>query len=206
MDDFRAQVEAVFYGTVLITKAVLPILRAQGSGHIIQVTSGGGRITAPGMSAYQSAKWAVEGFSGALAKEVGPLGIKVTLAEPGAMRTDWGGSSMDIPEFDPAYQGTAGALETYVRSRTGKEPIDPVRAAKALLTIAGEPEPPLHLLLGRDAQRLTAQALQDAAAEDERWAHIGANVDFPEGEQGVGRRRSASAHLTPTAPATSRPR
>ncbi|GAA2011811.1 SDR family NAD(P)-dependent oxidoreductase [Catenulispora yoronensis] len=182
MDDFRAQVEAVFYGTVLVTKAVLPILRRQGAGHIIQVTSIGGRITAPGMSAYQSAKWAVEGFTGVLAKEVGPLGIKVTLAEPGAMRTDWAGSSMRIPEFDPAYQQTVGTLETLVRSRTGKEPIDPVKVAQALIFVTEQPEPPLHLLLGRDAVRLAAQDMETVAAEDEKWAFVGTNVDYADGE------------------------
>lgn len=182
MEDFRAQVEAVFYGTVLVTRAALPVLRRQGSGHIIQVTSVGGRITAPGLGAYQSAKWAVEGFSGVLAKEVGPLGIKVTLAEPGAMRTDWAGSSMDVPEFDPAYRQSVGALATFVRARTGKEPIDPVKVAKALIFVTEQPEPPFHLLLGRDAVRLATEDLKAVAAEDERWAFVGNNVDFADGE------------------------
>ena len=182
MDDFRAQVEAVFYGTVLVTKAVLPILREQRRGHIIQVTSIGGRITAPGLAAYQSAKWAVEGFSGVLHQEVAPLGIKVTLAEPGGMRTDWAGSSMAVPAVSAAYQGTVGAMAEAVKARAGREPIDPVKVAEALLFIAEQSEPPLHLLLGRDAQKYAALALETSAAEDERWAFVGAGVDYDPGE------------------------
>jgi NAD(P)-dependent dehydrogenase (short-subunit alcohol dehydrogenase family) len=178
MDDFRAQVEAVFFGTVLVTKAALPVMRRQGGGHFIQVTSIGGRITSPGLSAYQSAKFAVEGFSGVLRQEVAPLGIKVTLAEPGGMRTDWAGSSMEIPSFQDAYQPTVGALAERVRARNGKEPIDPAKAARALIDIAEQEKPPLHLLLGRDALRYAAAELEQTSAEDKRWAHVGNSVDF----------------------------
>jgi NAD(P)-dependent dehydrogenase (short-subunit alcohol dehydrogenase family) len=178
MDDFRAQVEAVFFGTVLVTKAALPIMRRQGSGHFIQVTSVGGRITSPGLSAYQSAKFAVEGFAGVLRQEVGPLGIKVTLAEPGGMRTDWAGSSMGFPAFQEAYRPTVGALAERLRANSGKEPIDPAKAARALIGIAERDDPPLHLLLGRDARRYATAALERTGAEDERWAHIADSVDY----------------------------
>lgn len=97
LPDFRAQVDANLFGVVNVTKAVLPFLRSRGSGHIIQVSSVGGRLATAGLAAYQAAKWAVGGFSEVLAREVGPLGIKVTVLEPGGMRTDWAGSSMKVP-------------------------------------------------------------------------------------------------------------
>ncbi|MFJ9032095.1 oxidoreductase [Streptomyces sp. NPDC102274] len=184
MDDFRAQVEAVFFGTVLVTKAALPVLRRQGSGHVIQVASVGGRITAPGLGAYQSAKFAVEGFSGVLRQEVASLGIKVTVAEPGGMRTDWAGSSMEVPSFDDVYRPTVGAMAERVRAGSGKEPIDPVKAARALIDIADEDEPPLHLLLGSDALQYATAELERTGAEDKRWAHVGSSVDFEDRQEG----------------------
>lgn len=93
-DDFRAQIETNVFGVVNVTRAALPVLRGQRDGHIIQISSVGGRLATPGLSPYQSAKWAVGGFSEVLAKEVGPLGIRVTIVEPGGLRTDWAGSSM----------------------------------------------------------------------------------------------------------------
>jgi NAD(P)-dependent dehydrogenase (short-subunit alcohol dehydrogenase family) len=178
MADFRAQVEAVFFGTVLVTKAALPVLRRQGAGHLIQVTSVGGRITTPGVGAYQSAKWAVEGFSGVLAKEVGPLGIKVTLAEPGSMRTDWAGSSMQVEAVQDVYAPTVGEVVRRLRERSGSEPIDPVKVARALLAVADEDEPPLHLLLGSDAYRYATAELARTKVEDEKWAHVANSVEF----------------------------
>jgi NAD(P)-dependent dehydrogenase (short-subunit alcohol dehydrogenase family) len=175
---FRAQVEAVFFGTVHVTKAALPVFRRQGSGYFIQVTSVGGRLTAPGLGAYQSAKFAVEGFSSVLRQEVAPLGIRVTLAEPGAMRTDWAGSSMTVPAFRPEYEATVGAMAKLVRERSGTEPIDPAKVARVFLDLAGNPEPPLHLVLGSDAVDHMAGVLRDTLAQDEWWAHIGRSVDF----------------------------
>lgn len=178
LESFRAQVDAVFYGTVHVTKAALPWFHRQGSGLFIQVASVGGRLTAPGLGAYQSAKFAVEGFSSVLRQEVQPLGIRVTVAEPGSMRTDWAGSSMSVPTIDPAYDATVGAMARRTRDSSGRQPIDPVRVARALLDIAEEQDPPLHLLLGRDAVRFMAASLEAVAAEDARWAHVGAAVDF----------------------------
>jgi NAD(P)-dependent dehydrogenase (short-subunit alcohol dehydrogenase family) len=175
---FRAQVEAVFFGTVHVTKAVLPVFRRQGSGYFIQVTSVGGRLTAPGLSAYQSAKFAVEGFSGVLRQEVAPLGIRVTLAEPGGMRTDWAGSSMTVPAFGPEYEATVGALAKHLRGSSGAEPIDPAKVARVFLDLADNPHPPLHLVLGRDAVERVASGMRQTAAEDEKWADVGRSVDF----------------------------
>jgi NAD(P)-dependent dehydrogenase (short-subunit alcohol dehydrogenase family) len=178
LEAFRAQVEAVFFGTVHMTKAALPVFRRQGSGYFIQVTSIGGRLTAPGLSAYQSAKFAVEGFSGVLAQEVGPLGIRVTLAEPGAMRTDWAGSSMEVPEFGPDYESTVGAMARHLRATTGKEPIDPAKVARVFLDLADDPRPPLHLVLGRDAVDHMTSGTRETAAQDDEWAKVGRSVDF----------------------------
>jgi NAD(P)-dependent dehydrogenase (short-subunit alcohol dehydrogenase family) len=141
LEAFRAQVDAVFFGTMHVTKAALPVFRRQGSGYLIQLTSVGGRLTAPGLGAYQSAKFAVEGFSSVLRQEVAPLGIRVTLAEPGAMRTDWAGSSMDIPAFGPGYEATVGAIGRHLRETSGTEPIDPAKVARAFLDLADNPQP-----------------------------------------------------------------
>src|ERR1700761_6165244 len=178
LDDFRAQVEAAFFGTVYVTKAALPGFVARGRGHFIQVTSIGGRLTAPGVSAYQAAKFAVEGFSGVLADEVGPLGIKVTLAEPGAMRTDWAGASMDIPQVAPAYDPTVGAMARHLRTVSGTEPIDPVKVARVFLEVARMDEPPRHLVLGRDAVDHMARAMKTLSEADARFAGLGRSVDF----------------------------
>ena len=178
IEDFRAQVEAVFFGTVLVTKAALPIMRRQGSGHFIQIASIGGRMTVPGLSAYQSAKFAVEGFSGVLRQEVAPLGIKVTVAEPGGMRTDWAGASMQIPPFQDAYQPSVGIVVDALRKGAGNEPIDPAKVGRALLDLAELADPPLHLLLGKDALHYAAAASEQTSAEDRRWAHVARSVDF----------------------------
>ena len=178
LDDFRRQVDAVFYGTVHVTKAALPVFRRQNSGYFIQVASIGGRLTAPGAGAYQAAKFAVEGFSGVLKQEVADLGIRVTVAEPGAMRTDWAGSSMDIPDFLPEYESTVGAIAKQLRTTTGTEPIDPAKVARVFLELADDPEPPLHLVLGRNAVDHIAGVMQGIVAEDRQWAEVGRSVDF----------------------------
>jgi NAD(P)-dependent dehydrogenase (short-subunit alcohol dehydrogenase family) len=180
LDDFRAQMEAVFYGTVHVTKAALPVFLRQGSGHFIQVASIGGRGTAPGISAYQSAKFAVEGFSGVLAQEVASQGIKVTLAEPGLMRTDWSGPSMRVRPFKAVYEPTIGSMVKHLAEMRDKEPIDPVKVARVFLEIADLAEPPLHLVLGKAAVDMVAGQLAELKAADERWAELGRSVDFPE--------------------------
>lgn len=116
VEDFRAQLEANLMGVVYVSKAVLPILRQQRSGHIFQISSVEGRIGAPGLSAYQSAKWAVGGFSAVLAQEFAPLGIRVTVLEPGGIKTDWAGSSMQVPPVSEPYQATVGAFGEFLRN------------------------------------------------------------------------------------------
>src|SRR6266516_4795905 len=134
-----------------MTKAVLPYFRERASGHIIQISSIGGRVGPTGRAAYAAAKFAVEGFSESLSKEVGPFGIKVTIVEPGGFRTDFAGSSTELREGRPEYDATVGATVRFQRNYDGKQPGDPAKAAAAVLHIASLSEPPLRLLLGRDA-------------------------------------------------------
>src|SRR5580704_831250 len=109
-EDFREQLDANLLGVVNVTKAALPLLRAQGGGRIIQVSSIGGRLATPGLAAYQAAKWAVGGFSEVLARETAPLGVKVTVLEPGGMQTDWAGSSRRVTPVSEPYRPTVGAM------------------------------------------------------------------------------------------------
>src|SRR3954471_11545 len=136
-DDFRAQVETNLFGVVNVTKAALPVFREQKSGHFLQFSSIGGRVGGtPGMGAYQTAKFAVEGFSEVLNNEVKPFGVKVTIVEPGAFRTDWGGSSMKIAPTHPDYDETVGAMNRYRVEADGKQAGDPAKAAQAILQVA----------------------------------------------------------------------
>jgi NAD(P)-dependent dehydrogenase (short-subunit alcohol dehydrogenase family) len=178
-DDFRAQVETNFFGVVNVTKAALPVLRGQRSGHILQFSSVGGRVGGtPGLAAYQSAKFAVEGFSEVLHNEVAPLGIKVTIIEPGAFRTDWGGSSMRIPAVGPDYQSTVGKINEYRRAVDGLQTGDPARAATIVTDLVELDQPPLRLLLGSDAVRLAAESSSARAKEADEWADLGRSADY----------------------------
>jgi NAD(P)-dependent dehydrogenase (short-subunit alcohol dehydrogenase family) len=174
--DFKAQIDTNFYGVVHVTKAVLPLLRQQRSGHIFQVSSLGGRIGSVGLAAYQSAKWAVGGFSTALAQEVAPFGIRVTVLEPGGMKTDWAGASMDIPPISPPYQQTVGAFAQMLRSASGKEPSDPRKVAQIVLHLAGRDDAPLRLLLGTDAVEYAGKSAEVLAASDRQWRDLSASA------------------------------
>jgi NAD(P)-dependent dehydrogenase (short-subunit alcohol dehydrogenase family) len=176
--DFRAQIETNFFGVVNVTRAALPVLRAQRDGHVIQISSIGGRRGSPGLSAYQSAKWAVEGFSEVLAREVGPLGIRVTIVEPGGIRTDWAGSSMHVDEIHDAYEPTIGAFMKGVRKNQGAVRGDPAKMAEVLLEIASLPKPPLRILLGGDAVYLAELVARQRAEEDAKWRSLSVTTDF----------------------------
>jgi len=176
-DDFRAQVETNFFGVVNVTRAALPVLRAQKDGHIIQISSIGGRSGSPGLSAYQASKWAVGGFSEVLAIEVRPLGIRVTIVEPGGIRTDWAGSSMRVLESRPEYQGVLGPFSS-MRGRTDLTRGDPSKMSRAILRIAEEKNPPLHLLLGSDAYFLADVVGERRRAEDTRWRSLSLSTDY----------------------------
>jgi NAD(P)-dependent dehydrogenase (short-subunit alcohol dehydrogenase family) len=175
-DDFRAQVETNFFGVVNVTRAALPVLRAQRDGHIIQVSTIGGRSGSPGLSAYQSAKWAVGGFSEVLATEVRSLGIRVTIVEPGGMRTDWAGSSMRVLESRPEYQGVLAPFTSMRGDAVMRG--DPAKIAQAILRISDEKNPPLHLLLGSDAFFLANLVGERRRADDARWKSLSVSTDF----------------------------
>ena len=179
-DDFRAQIETNLFGVVNVTRAALPVLRAQRSGVFVQFSSIGGRVGGtPGMGAYQTAKFAVEGFSEVLANETAPFGLKVVIVEPGAFRTDWQGSSMRLHAVGADYEETVGAINRYRQENDGIQPGDPVRAAKVIIDVVGSDDPPRWLLLGADAVAAARKAGQARAAETEQWAEVGSSVGFP---------------------------
>ncbi|MFE7421059.1 SDR family NAD(P)-dependent oxidoreductase [Rhodococcus sp. NPDC057529] len=178
LDDFRAQIDTNFYGVVHVTKATLPILRKQGAGHIFQVSSLGGRLGTPGLAAYQSAKWAVGGFSTVLAQEVAPLGIKVTVLEPGGMRTDWAGSSMTIPPISEDYQQTVGTLSEMVRSAAGSEEIEPAKLARKIHDLANREDAPVRILFGTQAYQYAQSIAQALTESDELWRTLSESVNF----------------------------
>ncbi|HEY0944643.1 MAG TPA: oxidoreductase [Opitutaceae bacterium] len=176
--EFAAQIDTNFWGVVHVTRAALPVLRRQGHGHIFQITSVGGRITVPGMSGYHAAKFAVEGLSEALAQEIKPLGLKLTIIEPGGFRTDWAGASMAFAKPIEAYRGTVGVMREYHEQHTGEEPGDPRKAAAALLQVADHAAPPLRLLLGNDAMAFARRGYQQSLEELDRWAALTQSTDF----------------------------
>ncbi|MGW5193651.1 oxidoreductase [Kribbella sp. NPDC004138] len=178
-DDFRAQVETNLFGVVNVTKAALPVFREQRSGHFLQFSSIGGRAGGtPGMGAYQTAKFAVEGFSEVLHNEVRPFGVKVTIVEPGGFRTDWGGSSMELADVHPDYETTVGEMHRRRIEMDGKQPGDPAKAAQAILQVVGLDNPPLRLLLGTDALTLADSTSRSRADEAATWAHLSTSTDF----------------------------
>ncbi|WP_432510071.1 SDR family NAD(P)-dependent oxidoreductase [Kineococcus sp. SYSU DK001] len=176
-DAFRAQVETNFFGVVTLTRAALPVMRRQGGGHVVQVSSGGGRLATPGLSAYQSAKWAVGGFSEVLAAETADLGIKVTVLEPGGMQTDWAGSSMGDHPAGEAYEPLMARMRRLNETlAAGGSASDPAKVAQLVLRVAAMDEPPLRLLVGADAVELVAAGARRRAAEDERWRDLSLSV------------------------------
>jgi NAD(P)-dependent dehydrogenase (short-subunit alcohol dehydrogenase family) len=178
MDEFRAQIEANLFGVVHVTKAALPFMREQGSGHILQFSSVGGRLGPIGRAAYAAAKWGVEGFSEVLSKEVGPLGVKVTIIEPGGFRTDFAGSSTSIREGRPEYDATVGKIARFQRDFNGKQPGDPAKAAAAVLRITGIDNPPLRLILGSDAFQAIEQNDLAKLNSDREWKGLSISTDF----------------------------
>ena len=150
LDQVRAQFAVNVFGAVSVIQTVLPYMRSRRAGHIVNITSMGGLTAFPGVGIYNGSKYALEGISEALAKEVKPLGIKVTIVEPGPFRTDWAGRSMVHAERTiEDYDATAGAYRRVLAQRNGRQPGDPRKAAEAIMLAVAADEPPLHLLLGR---------------------------------------------------------
>ncbi|MGQ4513307.1 oxidoreductase [Streptomyces sp. DW26H14] len=183
-DDFRAQIEANLFGVFHVTRAALPVLRLQRSGTFVQFSSIGGRVGgSPGLSAYQSAKFAVEGFSEVLKNEVAPFGVKVVIVEPGAFRTDWQGTSMRMAEIGPDYEASVGAMHRRRAESHGSQTGDPKRAARVILDVVRDPRPPTRLLLGSDAVAAAEKSAEERAAETRAWAGASRSADFPEDER-----------------------
>jgi NAD(P)-dependent dehydrogenase (short-subunit alcohol dehydrogenase family) len=150
MENLRSLMDVNFFGAAELTKAVVPVMREQGSGTIVQMSSLGGLITYPGLGGYNATKHALEALSESLSTELAPLGIRVLLVEPGMFRTQFSSSVQYTPEI-PAYQATSGELRRMVEGVTGKEPNDPAKAAAAIVKVLDAENPPLRLLLGDDA-------------------------------------------------------
>jgi len=178
IDELRRQFEVNVFGAVAMIQAVLPAMRKRRAGHILNITSMGGIITLPGLSYYHGSKFALEGISEALGKEVKDFGIHVTAIEPGGFRTDWAGRSMvraarSIADYD--------ALIEPIRKRrmeaSGWQIGDPAKAAQAMLKVAHSDNPPAHLLLGSDAVRLVGEKIKSLQADFDAWNSVSLSTD-----------------------------
>ncbi|MHB1302683.1 MAG: oxidoreductase [Acidiphilium sp.] len=179
--EIRDMFEANFFGLADLIRTVLPGMRRAGRGHIVNITSVGGLVGNPGSGYYAATKFAVEGLSEALAKEVGPLGIKVTAVEPGPFRTDWAGRSLkQAAKPIEAYAETSGARRAQVSGRSGRQPGDPVRAAKAIVEAVLSPNPPAHLVLGKQGLGVVRQKLDALQAEIDAWEKTTLGADYPD--------------------------
>ena len=175
---FKAVIDTNFYGVVNVTRAVLPIMRSQKSGCILQISSVGGRLALPGSTPYHAAKWAVGGFTESLAQEVAPFGVKVCALEPGGMRTDWGTRAhKDMPDLLPDYEPSVGAVVKALESLWGQENSDPGKVAQVIVRLAACDHLPAHLLLGSDAVRYAGEAEAARAADAEKWREISISTD-----------------------------
>jgi NAD(P)-dependent dehydrogenase (short-subunit alcohol dehydrogenase family) len=178
-EDFRRLVETCFFGVVNLTRAALPVMRRQRAGHIFQISSIGGRIGFPGNAAYSAAKWAVGGFTEALALETAPFGVKVTALEPGGMRTNWGKrASSEIPALLPDYEPSVGAMIKQLEGLWGHETGDPARVAEVILRLAEADALPPHLVLGSDSLVMVRQAEEARAQEAARWEPVTGFINF----------------------------
>jgi len=179
MDELQRQFAANVFGPVAMIKAVLPGMRARRRGHIVNVTSMGGFITMPGISFYCGSKFALEGISEALGKEVAGFGIRVAALAPGQFRTDWAGRSMQrTPRSVGDYDEVMDPIRTARLAKSGKQPGDPEKAALALLQLVNADNPPVRLFLGEDALGLVRQKLDTMRAELSAWETLSRSTDF----------------------------
>ena len=179
LPEIRRQFEVNVFGPITMAKAVLPYMRKRRAGRIVNVTSMGGIVTFPGIGIYNGSKFALEGVSEALGKEVIQFGIFVTAIEPGMFRTDWAGRSMaraprSIPDYDQTFEPQRDAR----LKRSGQQKGDPNKAAKAILTIIGDPHPPAHLLLGPDAVAAVESKLEGLRSEIDAYRWLSLSTDF----------------------------
>ena len=179
MAEAREQMETNFFGALAVTQAVLPYMRKEKHGHIIQFSSIAGMAGSPGLGLYNASKHALEGMSEALYFELQPIGIKITIVEPGPFRTNWAGKSMKFVKTDiDAYSETAGKLRNTITGYSGNQPGDPVKAAKAVLHIIKAQKPPLRLILGKLAIERAKGKLEWVKSDIEEWEDLGLSTDF----------------------------
>jgi len=179
LEDLRRQFEVNVFGAVSMMKAILPTMRRRRSGRIINITSMGGYITMPGIAYYCGSKFALEGISETLAKEVKGFGIHVTAVAPGSFRTDWAGRSMvrsgrSIADYDSVFDPIRKARE----EKSGHQAGDPIKAAEVLLKLLATENPPVHLLLGSDALKLVREKIDSLASEITAWEDVTLSTDF----------------------------
>lgn len=180
-DAVRDLFETNFFGLVELTKAVLPGMRARKSGHIVNISSIGGLVSFGATGYYHATKYAVEGLSESLAIELAPLGIHVTIVEPGPFRTDWSGRSiMQSKSRIADYDETAGKRRQQTEANSGKQAGDPVRGSEAIINAVESPEPPLRLVLGKPGLALVRKKLDAVKQDLDTWEATTLSADFPE--------------------------
>lgn len=180
-DQVRTMFETNFFGLVALTNAVLPGMRRRKTGHIVNVSSIGGLVSFAATGYYHATKYAVEGMSESLALELAPLGIKVTIVEPGPFRTDWAGRSLlESKKIIEDYESTAGERRRQSRERSGKQQGDPVRGAEAIIEAVSSDTPPLHLLLGKPALQLGRKKIEALQKDFDTWEKTTLGADYPE--------------------------
>ena len=179
-DQVHRMFDINFFGLARMTQAVLPLMRAQRSGHIIKIASIGGLVSFPAVGFYNATKYAVDGFSESLAKETEPLGIKVTIVAPSGFRTDWAGrSANESPVVIDDYAETAGANRNNIRKASGRQPGDPAKAAAAIIKAVESSSPPLRLLLGAAALKGARNKLEQLRKDYDAWEETTVGADSP---------------------------
>jgi NAD(P)-dependent dehydrogenase (short-subunit alcohol dehydrogenase family) len=179
-EEVRRMFDINFFGLANVTQAILPLLRKQRSGYVVNIASIGGLVAFPAVGFYNATKFAVVGYSEALAKETAHLGIKVMVVAPSGFRTDWAGrSANNSPVVIDDYKPTAGANKDTIRGYSGSQPGDPARAARAIADAIASGNPPLHLLLGVAALRNARNKLVELKKDIDDWEEVSAGADFP---------------------------
>jgi NAD(P)-dependent dehydrogenase (short-subunit alcohol dehydrogenase family) len=182
-DEVRKMFEVNVFGLARMIHVVLPGMRKRRRGHIVNISSIGGLRAFPGVGYYNATKFAVVGLSESLALEVAPLGIKVTVVEPSGFRTDWAGrSANEVEQGMPDYAETAGANVRSIRNSSGQQPGDPARAAAAIIKVVESANPPLHLLLGKNALKGAFIKIEQMKQDFDAWQETTVGADCPEGE------------------------
>jgi NAD(P)-dependent dehydrogenase (short-subunit alcohol dehydrogenase family) len=182
-EDFQAVVDTCFNGVVYTTRAALPVMRKQKSGHIFQVSSIGGRLAIAGNTPYHAAKWAVGGFSDALAMEVAPFGVKICTLEPGGIRTNWARrAGQNAPDLLPEYEASVGPIMKLLKTIEGRQEGDPRKIADLIVQLANSDEVPVRLILGVDAEKRVDRAEEARANEARKWRHLTRSTVFENAE------------------------